>query len=108
MRLPRVVIYVRGTDRAVVEQLQQCQELCTRRRYQVVGIARDMPGGSTAWEDANGMVRRGAADRIIMASACVVPEHLESATGALPGPGLMRRMAGAHRRIRPIRRDAEA
>jgi hypothetical protein len=107
----RVVIYIRGRDSEVAEQLAHCEELRQQRRYTVVGIARDAPGQTSAWDDANAMVKRGQADRIIMASAGVVPEYLESATGALPGPGIPRRVPGAHRRIRPLRRhdrDEEA
>lgn len=100
----RVVIYVRGTDREVAEQLAQCEELREKRRYTVAGIARDFPGQTSAWDDANRMVKNGQADRIIMATAGVVPEHLESATGALPGPGWFRKLSDAHQRTRPIRR----
>lgn len=105
----RVVIYVRGREAEIAEQLQQVEALRQERKYLVVGIARDAPGQTAAWDDAMSMVKRGLAERVIMASACVVPEHLESATGALPGPGILRRAHGAHRRIRPLRRrDGEA
>lgn len=104
----RVVIYARGRDTEIAEQLVKAEGLADERQYTVVGIARDLPGGTTAWDDAMGMVKRGVADRVIMATAAVVPEHLESATGALPGPGIYRRVGGAHRRVRPIRRAGEA
>lgn len=109
MPTTRVVVYTRGTDRQVAEQMADCEALRDKRHYTVVGIARDQPGGTTAWDDAIRMVKSGVADRVIMASAGVVPEHLESATGALPGPGFFRRLSDAQRRTRPIRRrDGEA
>lgn len=108
MRTARVVIYMRGTDQQVAEQLGYCEALRDKRHYTVVAIARDLPGGTAAWDDAIRLVNTGQAERVIMASAGVVPDHLESATGALPGPGFLRRMADVHRRIRPIRRDGEA
>lgn len=104
----RVVIYVRGRDSEIAEQLANCEVLREQRRYVVVGIARDAPGQTAAWDDAMAMVKGGRADRVIMSSACVVPEHLESATGALPGPGFPRPSPSRHRRTRLIRRDGGA
>lgn len=108
MPAKRVVVYLRGNEQEVAEQLADCEALRRERRYVVVGIARDAPGQSQAWDDATAMVKQGQADRIIMASAGVVPEHLESATGALPGPGFLRKLSAANRRTRPIRRDGGA
>ncbi len=109
MRLKnRALIYVRGTDPEIEEQLSIAYQICQGREYEVAGVLREQPGETFKWQDAHRMIRHGRADRIIMASALNAPDILESATGALPGPRL-RQGGGAHRatrrrRIRPVAR----
>lgn len=98
----KVVIYVCGTDSAVEDQLIQCLELADIRRYDVVAIARDSPGASTGWHDAQAMVAAGTADRIVFASTSVTPPYLESVTSAWTAN------RPADLRPRPVRRDGAA
>jgi hypothetical protein len=107
-RPDRTLIYVRGTDAEIEEQLALAYAACQVRGYTVIGVLRDQPGAVRGWHDANRMLRHGRADRIVVSSATTVPEILESATGALPG-FRRRQDAGAHRatrrrRIRPVPR----
>lgn len=111
----RALIYVRGTDEQIETQLTLAQQVCDRREYKIAAILRDQPGADTAWHDAQRMVRHRQADLIIVASSLVVPDILESATGALPGPRLVRQPGGAgvhratrRRRIRPVPRPGGA
>jgi hypothetical protein len=98
-RQTRAVIYARGTDAEIDQQIKQCQELCERRKYLVVAVARDEPDGDTAWWDAQQLHRSGVVDRIVYASSSATPLHLESVTSAwVP-------RQPADRRPRPIRRD---
>lgn len=112
-RRSRALIYVRGTAEEIEQQIPHVSAVCERRGHRVVGIMREQPGATEQWHEANRMLDRGEVDAIVIASANLVPDFLESATGALPG----RRTygtAGAHRqgrrrRIRPMRRgDAGA
>lgn len=109
-RRVRVVIYLRGTEAEMDEQLLECQALCDRRRYHVVGIARERPGQTSTWEDCARMRREKEVDRVIFASTSVIPAVLESATGTLPGlpdrppapaPAPRREYSPRHRRPRP-------
>ena len=105
----RVVIFVRGTQAEVNQQLEHCQRLCEEHGYVVVAIAEAITGqrdAYSAWEDAHRMVQDGEADRIIVASGVNVPV-LESATGSFPAVELQHRRPG-QRRIRPVARGAEA
>lgn len=104
----KIVIYARGEGELVDEQLAACQELCARRKYRVIALARDRPGELHAWESAQQMLRDGEADRVIVASGSDLPDILESATGGLPGPAEMRQLRQPSRRIRPTRRDGGA
>ncbi len=101
----RAILYVNDNGE-LQEKLDQCQELCTDRGYEVIAIATEQPGAADAWEGAHAMIRDGDADRIVMASGTEAPDMLESATGSIPGGGRHRR--GAQRRIRPVRRDGAA
>jgi hypothetical protein len=101
----RAIIYVNGNDGDTQEQQDRCHELCTERGYEVVAIATEQAGSADAWEAAHAMIRDGEADRIVVESGTSVPDLLESATGSIRG-GTPRR--GGLRRIRPVRRDAEA
>lgn len=109
----RALIYVRGTTEEIDTQLGNAYQVCSRRQYEVAAVLRDQPGGTIGWHAAHRMLRHHEADRIIVASSLVVPDLLESATGALPGPRI-RPGGGVHRatrrrRIRPVpRADAGA
>lgn len=107
----RALIYIRGTDTEIETQLTNAYQVCQRREYEVTAVLRDEPGGTDGWHAANRMLRHKQADRIIVASTLFVPDLLESATGALPGPRL-RPGGGVHRatrrrRIRPVPRVDE-
>lgn len=107
-RTDRTLVYVRGTPEEIDEQLALAFAACQIRGYTVTGVLREEPGGTERWYEGQRMLKHHRADRVFVASATVVPESLESATGALPG--LRRRQdAGAHRarrsrRIRPVPR----
>lgn len=109
----RALIYLRGTDDEIEAQLTHASMVCDGRGYEIVGILRDQPGSTNSWHEANRMIRHGKAARLIVSSSLVVPDLLESATGALPGPRL-RQGGGVHRvtkrrRTRPVPRpDAGA
>jgi hypothetical protein len=108
----RALIYVRGTDPEVEEQLSVASAICQRRGYEIVAVLREQPGEVFKWQDAHRLIRHGKADRVIMASALNAPDILESATGSLPGPRL-RQGGGVHRatrrrRIRPVPRPGAA
>lgn len=102
----RVIVYARGEQ--VEEQLDACQQLCARRGYAVVALARDAPGQTRGWDDAQQMLRDDAADRVVVASGSNVPDTLESATGGLPGPAETRHLRSASHRIRPRPRPGGA
>jgi hypothetical protein len=103
----QVLIYVCGTGAEIDRQLSDAYQVCERRGYHIVAVFRELPGATTRWHEANRMLRHGQADQIIVASVLNVPDLLESATGALPGPrfwqGVARR-ATQRRRIRPVPR----
>ena len=91
------------------DRLRQSADMCAVRGYAPVAFVRERPGQFVGLEDALAMVRRGEADRIVMASGADLPEVLESATGGLPGRWLRqitagRAGSGRHRRTRPKRR----
>jgi hypothetical protein len=100
----RTILYVNSEGQQ--EQLDQCQELCTERGYDVIAVATETTGSTDAWEGAHAMVRDGDADRIVFSSGTSIPDMLESATGSIPGGGIHRR--GPLKRIRLIQRGAEA
>lgn len=110
----RALIYLRGTDEQIDSQLGHAYEVCARREYEVTAVLRDQPGAASSWHEANRLIRHREAEHLIVASSLVVPELLESATGALPGPRRLRPGGGVHRatrrrRIRPVPRPgAEA
>jgi hypothetical protein len=104
----RALIYLRGTDEQIEIQLTHAYAVCARRGYEVVAVMRDQPGGTDNWHESHRLIRHRKADRLIVASSLVVPDLLESATGALPGPRL-RQGGGVHRvtrrrRIKPVPR----
>lgn len=109
-RRSRALIYVRGTAEEIDQQIDGITAAVERRGYEVAGVVREQPGSTVRWHEANQLVRDGEADLVFVASAANVPDILESATGALPGPLRPRSAAGAHRkgrrrRIRPTRRE---
>lgn len=99
----RVVIYAAGTENAINDQLLQCLRFAEHRRYMLVAIARDGPGASTGWHDAQTMIAAGTADRIVYASSSVTPPYLESVTSAWSAVN-----RPADLRPRPVRRDGAA
>jgi hypothetical protein len=111
IRRKRVIVYMRGTDAEIDEQLQFCYDLCAGRGWDPVGAVRERPGETAGWWDAQRMLYRGEVDLVVVASGDVVPEVIASATGTFPGPRAGRhvRRAAGHRRTRPTRRgDAGA
>jgi hypothetical protein len=108
-RTVKAVIYISGTPEEMLKQLDWCTDLCDRRHYKIVGVARDR-GDGVAWVDAQLLVRSGIADRIIVYSGDLVPApEVESATGEIPGvPGARDRRPARYRRIRPIKRNGAA
>jgi len=80
----KAIVYARGDADAIAQQIIECEELCRRRGYERVGVCHDAPGQTTGWEAAQRMRQSGG--RIVVASADVLPDYLESATGTLPGP----------------------
>lgn len=99
----RAVIYISGTDDEMKLQFDWCHRLCSRRRYNVVGVCRET-GDSVAWVDAQILKRSGIADRIVVYSNDIIPtEGIESVTDDLPIPGAATPKRAATRRPRPIR-----
>lgn len=103
----RAIVYLSGAhEDAMQEQLAQCEELCRHRGYTIVGVAREEPGSTAAWEDAHEMIYEGEADRVVYASSVCLPDMLESATGGIAPLGEHQR-PGQHR-VRPVRRGGAA
>lgn len=102
----RALIYARGTDEEIEQQVTEAYALCRKHDQVVVGIVRERPGETRGYHDAHRMLRRGEADLIAVASSAVLPDLLESATGGLNGPWLRSLVRRApSRRIRPMRRE---
>lgn len=110
IRRSRALIYAAGTPEEIDEQLAALADTCTRRGYDLAGVVRELPGGTRGYHDAHRMLAAGDADVIVFASATVLPDLLESATGSLPGPRVREilRRAEGQRRTRPIRRQRGA
>lgn len=98
----KAVIYARGTVEEIAQQIIECDELCRLRGYERVGVCHDAPGETAGWEAAEQMRREGC--RIVVASALVLPDWLESATGTLPGPLRLRTPGPARRSSSPRQR----
>lgn len=110
-RRKQVIVYMRGTDEEIDEQLKFCTDLCARRGWEPVGLVRERPGETTGWWDAQRMLFRKEVDLVVVASVDVVPDMMASATGSFPGPRAGRhvRRPSRHRRTRPTPRgDAGA
>jgi hypothetical protein len=102
----KAVIYARGDVEAIAQQIVECDELCRLRDYERVGVCHDAPGQTAGWDAAERMRRDGC--QIVVASAEVLPDFLESVTGSLPGPREVhtprpaaRSQSPRHRRPRP-------
>lgn len=107
----RALIYARGTEDEIEQQLTEAFELCRRRHQDVVGVVRERPGGTSGYHDAHRMLRRGECDLIAVASTTNLPDLIESATGDLTPfrPPLPAPRDPRSRRIRPTPRgDAGA
>jgi hypothetical protein len=102
----KAVIYICGTPEEMLKQLDWCTELCDKRHYKIVGVARDR-GDGQAWIDAQILKRSGVADKIVVYSGDLLPSpDFESATGEIPGGASARDPRPArYRRIRKIRRN---
>lgn len=106
----RTIIYVRGTDQEIEDQLNDAYAGCQRAGHCVVGVMREQPGGTEVWHDAQRLLRHGKIDLVYVSSGTAVPGLLESATGGIPGTDLLRgiaagvRRSARRRRIRPMRR----
>lgn len=96
------VIYARGDSQEIAEQFKECRAYCDRLGYEIRGLAHDAAGETAGWESALRMRRNG--DRIVVASALVLPDFLESTTGTLPGPHGPRTARPAPRGLSPRQR----
>lgn len=114
IRRKRVIVYMRDEAHHIDEdQLRQVADLCAGRGYDPVATVQEEPGQISGLIDALRMVRRGEADRIVMASRDQLPDLIESATGEVPGLAVGelpdgRGRAPRHRRIWPTRRGGGA
>lgn len=80
----RAIIYARGSVEEIAQQIIECDELCRLRGYERIGVCHDAPGETAGWEAALRMRQPG--HQVVVASSLVLPDYLESVTGALPGP----------------------
>lgn len=102
----RLLIYACGTPAEILDQQRQCTEMApSYGPHEIVALAVDEPGETTAWVSACNMLCNGEVDRILVASRELVPglKRIESITRELRTPPV-RGSSPRHRRTRPTRR----